>query len=248
MNCPRCQHPPLVQNGRIHGKPRYKCKDCHYQWTENPTDRGRPLAEKALAVFLYCHGLSMNAITKMLHASPSPLLEWIRAFGGEHAKPPQPEKPDTVVLELDEMWHSLKEKNKRWIWKALGRDTGALIARECGDRDKVPLGKLMGRLEKWNVKVYYADDWQVYASVLPREKWVQTKAETQGIERNKCQMRHGVRRFKRKSIIVSKSVEMVNITITLFPRFRVNGDVFEILKIGQTEPSIIIYTKTLKET
>ena len=103
----------------------------------------------------------------------------------------------------------------------------------------------MGRLEKWNVKVYYADDWQVYASVLPREKWVQTKAETQGIERNKCQMRPGVRRFKRKSIIVSKSVEMVNITITLFARFRVNGDVFEILKIGQTEPSIIIYTKTL---
>ena len=103
----------------------------------------------------------------------------------------------------------------------------------------------MGRLEKWNVKVYYADDWQVYASVLPREKWVQTKAETQGIERNKCQMQHGVRRFKRKSIIVSKSVEMVNIMITLFPRFRVNGDVLEILKIGQTEPSIIIYTKTL---
>ena len=128
----------------------------------------------------------------------------------------------------------------------MGRDTGALIARECGDRDKAPLGKLMGRLERWNVKVYYADDWQVYASVLPREKWVQTKAETQGIERNKCQMQHGVRRFKRKSIIVSKSVEMVNITITLFPRFRVNGDVFEILKIGQTEPSIIIYTKTLK--
>ena len=110
MNCPRCQHPPFVQNGRIHGKQCYKCKDCHYQWTENPTDRGRPLAEKALAVFLYCHGLSMNAITKMLHASPSTLLAWIRAFGGEHAKPPEPEKPDTVVLELDEMWHSLKEK------------------------------------------------------------------------------------------------------------------------------------------
>ena len=53
-------------------------------------------------------------------------------------------------------------------------------------------------------------------------------------------MRHWFGRFKRTSIIVSKSVEMVNITIALFARFRVNGDVFEILKIGQTEPSIII--------
>ena len=54
----------------------------------------------------------MNVITKMLHASPSTLLAWIRAFGGEHAKPPESEKTDTVVLELDEMWHSLKEKKQ----------------------------------------------------------------------------------------------------------------------------------------
>ncbi len=60
------------------------------------------------------------------------------------------------------------------------------------------------------------------------------------IERNNCRMRHWFGRFKRKSIIVSKSLEMVNITIALFARFRVNGDVFEILKIAQTEPSIII--------
>ena len=98
----------------------------------------------------------------------------------------------------------------------------------------------MGRLEKWNVKVYYADDWQVYASVLPREKWVQTKAETHGMERNNCRMRHWFGRFKRKSIIVSKRLERVNLTLALFARFRVNGDVAEILKIGQTQPNIII--------
>ena len=75
--------------------------------------RGRPLAEKAFTVFLYCHGLSMNAIAKMLHASPSTILEWIRNFGGEHAKPPEPhETAKTVVLELDEMWHYLKKKEQ----------------------------------------------------------------------------------------------------------------------------------------
>ena len=58
----------------------------------------------------------MNAIAKMLQASPSTILDWIRNFAGEHAKPPHPEETDAVVLVLDEMWHYVKEKkNKLWI-------------------------------------------------------------------------------------------------------------------------------------
>ena len=242
MTRPRCQHPYFVKNGRITERQRYKCKDCHYPWIENPIYRGRPLAEKARAVFLYCHGKpSMNAIAKRLHASPSTILEWIRNFSGEHAKPPEPQGTAAVVLELDEMWHYLKKKNnKLWIWKTLCRDTGELIAWQWGDRDKAPLGKLIGRLEKWNVKVYDTDAYQAYVSLIPRGKLVQTKAETHAIERNNCRMHHWFGRFKRKSIIVSKTVEMVNITVALFVRFRVNGHVFDILKIGKTELNIII--------
>ena len=102
MQSSRDQHPHLVKNGRIKEKQRYKCKKCSYQWTENHTYTSIPLTEKALAVFFYCHGLAMNAIAKMLHASPSTILEWIRNFGTEHA-PPEPQQTDTVVLELDEM-------------------------------------------------------------------------------------------------------------------------------------------------
>ena len=86
-----------------------KCKQCGYQWTIQKTHRGRPLAEKALAVFRYCHGLSMNAIAKMLHASPSTILEWICRFGTRHAQLPE-HQATTVVLELDEMWHYLKKQ------------------------------------------------------------------------------------------------------------------------------------------
>ena len=120
------------------------------------------------------------------------------------------------------------------------RDTGERIGWECGDRDKATLEKRIGRLEKWNVKVYYTDDYPAYSALIPREMLVQTKRETHGIERNNCRMRHWFGHFKRKSIIVSKCVEMVDITVALFARFRVNGDVFEILRIGQAELSIII--------
>jgi hypothetical protein len=43
------------------------------------------------------------------------------------------------------------------------------------------------------------------------------------IERNHCRQRHWFGRFKRKSIIVSKSKEMVDLTIALFAKFWVNG-------------------------
>ena len=67
----------------------------------------------------------------------------------------------------------------------------------------------------------------------PYDKLVQTKKETHRIERNNCRMRHWFGRFKHKSIIISKSMEMVNLTVALFTRFRVNGDGFDILKIGR---------------
>lgn len=64
--------------------------------------------------------------------------------------------------------------------------------------------------------------------MIPTEKLVRSKAKTDGIERNHCRQRHWFGRFKRKSIVVSKSPEMVDLTIALFARFRVNGSVSEI--------------------
>ena len=83
------------------------------------------------------------------------------------------------------------------------------------------------------------DTWQVYGSVLPASKHAQTKAETHSIERNNCLMRHWFWRFRCKSIIVSKGVEMVDLTIALFARFRVNGNVFDILNLGKLTSNTI---------
>ena len=169
------------------------------------------------------------------------VLKWIRTFAKKHAPKPTLAPRTRVVLELDEMWHYIgNKKNKLWIWKALDRNTGHLIDWECGGRDKETLEKLTTRLAALDVKVYWTDKWHVYETLLPAHKHVQTKAETHRIERNNGLMRHWFGRFKRKSIIVSKTVEMVNLTIALFARFRVNGDVFDILDSSEITPSIII--------
>jgi insertion element IS1 protein InsB len=58
-----------------------------------------------------------------------------------------------------------------------------------------------------------------------------SKTRTDSIERNHCQQRHWFGRFKRRSIVVSRSKEMVDLTMALFARFRVNGDVSEIFTL-----------------
>ena len=108
MSCPRCKHEHCVKNGKVEGKQRHKCKSCGFQFTRI-TPKGYPLQLRALSVFLYCHGLSMNAIAKMLSVSTPTILRWIRQFGMQHAQPPQPAQDTAVVLELDEMWHYLKK-------------------------------------------------------------------------------------------------------------------------------------------
>ena len=91
---------------------------------------------------------------------------------------------------------------------------------------------MVERLRKWDVTFYCTDKWEAYASVFPADKLIMNKSLTHEIERNNCRNRHWFGRFKRKSIVVSKSEEMVDLTMALFARFRVNGDVSEIFSLS----------------
>jgi len=83
--------------------------------------------------------------------------------------------------------------------------------------------KLLDRLEKFEITVYFADGWGAYAELIPPEKLIQTKAETHEIESNNFRQRHWFGRFRRKTCIVSRSLRMVDLTVGLFARFHVNG-------------------------
>jgi insertion element IS1 protein InsB len=94
------------------------------------------------------------------------------------------------------------------------------------------LKKLIDRLVPWDVTCYCTDHWKTYASVIPAEKLVMSKTKTGGIERNHCQQRHWFGRFKGRSIVISKSQEMVDLTMALFARFRVHGSMSEIFTLN----------------
>jgi len=57
----------------------------------------------------------------------------------------------------------------------------------------------------------------------------QGKAGTVAIERNNCRQRHWFARFRRKTIVVSRSLRMVELTMALFAKFHVNGCIEDIM-------------------
>ena len=107
--CPKCRHRETVKNGKVSGKQRHKCKGCSYQFTR--CDKVcRPEKVINTALKLYVLGLSMRGIARLLGVSAPAVLYWIRTRGTPLAGKPQPEEGETVVLELDEMWHFLEKK------------------------------------------------------------------------------------------------------------------------------------------
>ena len=165
------------------------------------TPRGKPLAMKVHAVLLYLSGISMHRLAFLLRVSAQSVLNWRRTLAQAHDETPEPTSR-AIILELDERWHDLKQKRRKlWIWKA------------------------------WDVKVYCTDKWATYASVIPQDTLVQSQAVTHEIERNHCRQRHWFGRFKRKSIMVSKSKEMVALSMALFAKFWVNGNQDELLSL-----------------
>ena len=110
MSCPKCNHDHIIKSGMVKGAQRWKCKGCGFQFTRT-TPRGKPIWQKSLVVFLYCHGVSMNALSKMFQVQTSSILKWIRKFAKEHYEKPEP-KGKAIVMELDEMWHYIKKNGR----------------------------------------------------------------------------------------------------------------------------------------
>jgi IS1 family transposase len=63
---------------------------------------------------------------------------------------------------------------------------------------------------------FYTDAWESFAEVLPPERHVIGKSGTVAIEQDNSNTRHHLGRFTRRTKVVSKSKEMVDLTIRLW--------------------------------
>lgn len=101
--CPRCGA-RTTRNGIHLGTQRHRCRNCGFQFTRT-TPRGRPAADKALAVQLHAMGLSFRIIGRILKVAAPTVLRWVRAFAEKTCARPEP--VEASVVGIDEMWRLL---------------------------------------------------------------------------------------------------------------------------------------------
>lgn len=108
------------------------------------------------------------------------------------------ESEETGVEEssLDEMWSYVgKKTNPRWLWHAIDRKSGQVLAYVFGRRkDKVFL-QLQKLLKPFGIKKYCTDGWGAYERYLPVELHEIGKRKTQRIERKHLQLRTRIKRL-----------------------------------------------------
>lgn len=161
------------------------------------------IKEKSLAITLYLSGLSMNAIAQIIGTTAQSVMRWIKNKAHELPKE-QPQITGPLNVEIDEMHHYIAKKTKTL-------DLESTRSLEI----------LLSKFDCESVK-FYTDHYNAYGEILPYDKLIQTKAKTHSIERNNGQQRHWLARFRRRSIVVTKSLEILNASLALFAHFRVN--------------------------
>ena len=117
------------------------------------------------------------------------------------------------------------------MWKAWDRASGRLVDWELGGRDKATCAKLIERLQRWGARLYCADEWAAYGELIPVGRLYAGKDQTHGIERDHARQRHWPARFRRRSIVVSKAVRMVDASIALFARFGGNDRIGDLMSM-----------------
>jgi len=120
-------------------------------------------------------------------------------------------------LELDEMWSYVSRKsNQRWLWHAIDRLTGQVLAYTFGQRKDEVFLKLKNLLKPFGIKKYCTDGWGAYERHLSLEEHEVGKRKTQRIERKHLTLRTRIKRLARKTICFSKTEEMHDLVIGLF--------------------------------
>jgi len=227
--CPYCQHSVNKRGFSSKGVQRYYCKHCRQtfqtQYSYNackPGMKDRILDQamngggirdiwRTLKVSTGTILATLKGINDQLVQVNEAVLETMQSGGSGH------EVEIVCASELDEQWSYIQNKDdQRWLWHAIERGTNTVLAYVFGPRTDDVCRQRYDLLKPFQVTRYYTDGWGAYQRILPADKHVVSKRETQRIERKHLNFRTRLKRLARKTICFSKSAELHDTVIGLF--------------------------------
>ena len=118
-----------------------------------------------------------------------------------------------------------KKTEKLWLWRAYDPIARRTIAWVLGRRDDATCQKLLNKIGLEG-KTFVTDDWEGYHRLIPDDQLFTGKDLTVPIEQDNSNIRHFLARFRRRTKVVSKVVEMVDLSLRIYHHFHDNLDAF----------------------
>ena len=119
------------------------------------------------------------------------------------------------------MAFSQKKTCKLWIWRAYDPVARRTVAWVLGGRDDATCQKLLDKVGLKG-KTFLADDWEGFHRLIPEDQLFTGKDLTFSIEQDNSNIRHFLARFRRRTKVVSKAVEMVDLSLRIYHHFHDN--------------------------
>jgi insertion element IS1 protein InsB len=123
---------------------------------------------------------------------------------------------------------SSKKTRKLWLWRAYDPIAGRTIAWVLGGRDDATCQKLLDKIGIAG-KTFVTDDWEGFRRLIPQAQLFTGKHLTFPIERDNSNIRHFLARFRRRTKVVSKTEEMVDLSLRLYHHLHDNPESFATL-------------------
>ena len=118
-----------------------------------------------------------------------------------------------------------KKTEKLWLWRAYDPIARRTVAWVLGRRDDATCQTLLNKIGVEG-KTFVTDDWEGYHRLIPEDQLFTGKDLTVPIEQDNSNIRHFLARFRRRTKVVSKVVEMVDLSLRIYHHFHDNLDAF----------------------
>ena len=121
------------------------------------------------------------------------------------------------------MAFSKKKSCKLWIWRAYDPLARRTIAWVLGGRDDATCRKLIDKIGLEG-RTFVCDDWEGFHRLIPENQLFTGKDLTYPIEQDNSNIRHFLARFRRRTKVVSKIEEMVDLSLRLYHHLHDNPE------------------------
>lgn len=227
--CKYCNSSEVVRYGTQSGRSRFRCKECGRIFKTDYVYRAYEPGVKAQIEDIAMNGGGIRDTARILGIGKNTVISALKKSAAEVVAVNPYIGSREIAIEIrhlfdspmdvqaDEQWSYVgSKKNQRWLWYAIDAATGCVLSFVFGRRQDAMCEKLISNLKASNIRTYYTDDWGSYSTLIPKDKHVIGKQNTQKIENKNLLLRTRIKRLARKTICFSKLEALHDTVIGLF--------------------------------